>query len=90
MYNKLERTKVFIKDSSKIRFSNEYYSKFIIFIGKLLSNEELPKEAKDHALKGNWKGYREFHISGDLILIYFTTETELTLVRIGTHSQLFK
>jgi mRNA interferase YafQ len=90
MYNKLERTKVFIKDSSKIKFSNEYYSKFIIFIGKLLSNEKLPKEAQDHALIGKWRDHREFHISGDLLVIYKIELNVLKLIRIGTHSQLFK
>jgi mRNA interferase YafQ len=90
MYLKLERTKVFLKDINKVKFSNDHYSKFIIYIGKLLENETLPKEAKDHPLKGNWQGYREFHISGDLLVIYKIENNTLYLVRIGSHSQLFK
>lgn len=90
MHLKLERTKVFIKDINKLKFSNEHYSKFIIYIGKLLEKEILPKEAKDHLLKGNWQGYREFHISGDLLVIYKIENNILYLVRIGSHSQLFK
>ena len=69
--------------------SNQYYSKYILYLAKLLNYEELPAEAKDHSLTGKYQDTREFHVSGDLILIYFTTETELVLVRIGSHSQLF-
>lgn len=55
----------------------------------LIKEESLPPEVKDHSLLGEYEDTREFHISGDLILIYLTTETELVLIRIGTHSQLF-
>ena len=55
----------------------------------LIKEESLPPEAKDHSLLGEYEDTREFHINGDLILIYLTTETKLVLIRIGTHSQLF-
>ena len=69
--------------------SNQHYSKYISFLARLLNEEELPSEAKDHSLTGKYQDTRELHISGDLLLIYFTTKTELVLIRIGTHSQLF-
>ena len=69
--------------------SNQHYSKYILYLSMLIKKESLPPEAKDHPLLGNYKDTREFHISGDLIVIYFTTDTELVLIRIGTHSQLF-
>ncbi len=90
MYKKLERSKAFIKDLQKISFSNEHYSKYVVYLGKILSNQSLPPEALDHALKGEYSNYREFHVSGDLLVIYKTTEEIIYLVRIGTHSQLFK
>lgn len=89
MYLKLNLTKSFKKDLGKLKFSNEHYAKYVIYLGKLLAKEELPPEARDHNLKGEWDGTREFHVSGDLLVIYIVTETELTLVRIGSHSQLF-
>lgn len=85
----LERTKVFKKDMSKLKFSNQHYAKYILYLGYLLNEQVLPKEAKDHSLSGNWSGYREFHISGDLLLIYKIENKILYLVRIGSHSQLF-
>jgi len=50
----------------------------------------MPQEAKDHSLKGDWVDFREFHISGDLLVIYQIEESVIKLVRIGSHSQLFQ
>ena len=86
----IRRQKSFLKDLSKIEMTNSHYTKYLIYLVTLLNKERLPKEAKDHALSGEWKDTREFHISGDLLVIYFTTFEELVLVRIGSHSQLFK
>ena len=85
----IRRQKSFLKDLSKIKMSNQHYSKYILYLSILIKEEPLPPEAKDHPLLGIYKDTREFHISGDLIVIYFTTDTELVLIRIGTHSQLF-
>ena len=70
--------------------SNQHYSKYIAYLAKLMNKEELPLEARDHSLTGEYQDTRELHISGDLLLIYMTTSTELILIRIGTHSQLFQ
>lgn len=52
----------------------------------------VPLEAKykDHALKGNWDGFRECHIQPDWLLIYLVEDDilTLTLVDTGTHSDL--
>ena len=60
-------------------------------IRKLARGEELPKENRDHALSGNWLGYRECHIQSNWLLIYRVEEGVLilTLTRTGTHSDLF-
>ncbi len=58
----LERTKTFIKDISRIKFTDTQYSKYILYVGKLLQEEALPYEARDHHLVGNWGTFREFHI----------------------------
>ena len=54
MYRKIKKTKLFNKESVKAKLTDQHYSKFIIYVGKLLSNEELPPEALDHPLKGNY------------------------------------
>lgn len=57
----------------------------------LIDVQPLPQKYKDHALTGNYKGYRECHISPDWLLIYKVDDDiiTLTLVKTGTHSDLF-
>ncbi len=74
----------------KVKITDTQYAKFIIYMALLLEDKLLPEESRDHMLKGEWQGYREFHLGGDLLLIYLLNEESLILVRIGTHSQLFK
>jgi mRNA interferase YafQ len=66
------------------------YAKFILYLALLLEEKALPAESRDHSLKGEWHGYREFHLGGDLLLIYLVDNDSLILIRIGTHAQLFK
>ncbi|MCC5789974.1 MAG: type II toxin-antitoxin system YafQ family toxin [Opitutales bacterium] len=54
-----------------------------------VAGENLAEKYRDHALIGNYQGCRECHVSPDWLLIYQTTETELILVRTGSHSVLF-
>lgn len=57
-----------------------------------LSNEEvLGEKYRDHALTGNYKGFRECHIQPDWLLIYRVQNDCLILflARTGTHSDLF-
>jgi|TARA_R110002033_G_scaffold414_2_gene4084 mRNA interferase YafQ len=62
----------------------------IKYFNLLLEEKELPTEAIDHPLNGEWKDFREFHLGGDMLVIYHRSEDKITLARIGTHSQLFK
>ena len=60
-------------------------------IAKLALGESLPEKNRDHALSGNWNGYRECHILPDWLLIHKLEDNVLilTLARTGTHSNLF-
>ena len=60
-------------------------------IRALSQGKTLPEKNKDHALSGNWTGYRECHIQPDWLLIYRIDNDVLvlTLTRNGTHSNLF-
>ena len=57
----------------------------------LREQKALPEKYKDHALIGNYVGYRECHIEPDWLLIYKIENNELLLIlsRTGTHSDLF-
>lgn len=57
----------------------------------LINGKPLPEKNKDHSLIGNYKNCRECHITPDWLLIYSVEKgiNLLTLVRTGTHSDLF-
>jgi len=60
-------------------------------IEALANDEPLPERCRPHMLSGNWVGHWECHIRSDWLLIYKLTDEVmvLTLVRTGTHSDLF-
>lgn len=51
----------------------------------------LKTKYSDHALTGDWKGFRELHVESDLLLVYRRDgdEISLVLVRLDTHDSLF-
>lgn len=55
----------------------------------LRGGKALPEKMKDHPLIGEWKDHRDCHIKPDLVLIYKTNDEAVTLVRLGSHSELF-
>ena len=59
-------------------------------VNKLQNGEELPEKNHDHALSGEWKGYRECHILPDWLLVYKISDEQLvlSLTRTGSHSDL--
>lgn len=52
----------------------------------------LPEKCHDHALKGDFFGLRECHISGDCLLLYEIDHTNkhVRFVNIGNHANLFE
>lgn len=60
-------------------------------VAALAQGIALPEKYKDHALTGNFVGYRECHIQPDWLLLYRLEDDVLvlTLSRTGSHSDLF-
>lgn len=58
-------------------------------IEMLVNGVTLPVNLFDHALSGEWVGCRDCHIMPDLVLIYEVTDISVTLIRLGSHSELF-
>ena len=86
----LKRHKYYRKDASKAKLTDEQYAKRIKYLSCILEGKKLPNEARDHVLLGEYRGMREFHLGGDMLLIYTVAGNVLYLQRMGTHSQLFK
>ncbi len=62
---------------------------FTDIVKLLATNELLPEKYRDHALSGDWRDHRDCHIKPDLVLIYSKPDAvQLTLVRLGSHSEL--
>ena len=60
-------------------------------LDKLLNGCPLEAAHRDHALTGDYAGFRECHIKPDWLLVYKIERDRLVLVaqRTGTHSDLF-
>ncbi|ALV00752.1 type II toxin-antitoxin system YafQ family toxin [Campylobacter jejuni] len=60
-------------------------------VEKLSNDETLEEKYKDHALKGNYIGFRECHIKPDLLLVYRKNNDilELYLANLGNHNNIF-
>ena len=60
-------------------------------VDKLANGEKLEPKHRDHALSGNWIGFRECHIAPDWLLVYQKIDNEellLVLARLTSHSDL--
>ena len=80
----------FKKDYKRILKQNRDLSNFVDVIEKLINKEPLDQKYHDHQITGILKEYRDCHIAPDLILIYSIAKDELNLIRIGSHSELFR
>ena len=60
-------------------------------VNTLAAEEKLDEKYRDHALTGDYRGFRECHVEPDWLLVYRVdqSELELFLFRTGTHSDLF-
>ena len=87
----LVTTSKFRKDYKRIKKRGYDLDLLESVLNTLLCEEPLSDQYKDHALIGNYIGFRECHIQPDWILIYAVSNTELILTasRTGTHSDLF-
>ncbi len=86
-------SKKFGKSYQKIRRSGKLLRGEVEPIIEILSSgKKLGAEYQDHALHGEYNGYRECHVRGNILLIYKIEGMILVLILfdIGTHAQLFE
>ena len=86
----IHRTSQFKKDVKRMQKRGKKFEEFKEVIRELSAEETLEAKYRDHVLVGQYKGTRECHIEPDWLLIYELAESELVLVRTGTHSDLFQ
>lgn len=82
---KIKTSKDFDRDIRKVKLTTN----LVEVLAYLIRNEILPKKYKDHALTGNYQGYRDCHIANDLVLIYKVDGDTVHLLRLNSHSEVF-
>ena len=87
----IERTPKFKRDYKREKRTDPGLDAVLVpAIALLATDAPLPEKLRDHGLSGTWAGYRDCHIRPDLVLIYAKSDDEtLSLVRLGSHSELF-
>ncbi len=86
----VKETSKFKKDIKKIAKQGLNLKELAIIVDLLRKGNELPKKYLDHFLIGEYKNCKECHIRSDWLLIYQIEGDVLTLVRTGSHSELFR
>lgn len=87
----LKQTSQFKKDLKKIQNNPKKIESLKTVLGLLRDTGTVPKEYNPHLLTGNYKGYMECHVENDFLLIWLDENEDLIkLVRLGSHSELFK
>ncbi|MBI3306055.1 type II toxin-antitoxin system YafQ family toxin [Candidatus Nomurabacteria bacterium] len=85
-------TRKYKKSFKKLKQSGKFKEEGLNeVIDMLCKGQILDPTYQDHPLHGEYEGYRECHIRGDILLIYEIKDQELILVliNIGSHSELF-
>ena len=90
----IRESKTFKKALRKIKKSgikSSVLDDLKLVINTIAKGDKLPEIFEDHILSGEYLGYHDCHIRGDLVLIYIIKKEQLVLVLIdlGSHSELF-
>ena len=88
----IKRTSRFKSSFKRVSKSLSFSKEIFEYVVMALANDiPLPLHYKDHTLQGKYKNLRECHIAPDILLVYEKEDSYilLTLIDIGTHSELF-
>ena len=85
----IRRTSQFKRDVERMKKRGKDLSKLREILEKIMSGQQLEAKYRDHVLVGQYRGTRECHIEPDWLLIYELAQSEVVLIRTGTHTDLF-
>jgi len=86
----IRRTSQFKRDVRRLQRQGKDVAELKKVVQDLVEEQDLPAEYRDHVLVGQYKGTRECHLEPDWLLIYESAESEIVLIRTGSHSDLFR
>lgn len=86
----LIQTSTFKKSLKRYKHNSVVKKELHTVIELLITEQPIPAKYKNHRLIGKYNGMLELHLRPDDLLIYIKIEAEsITLVAIGSHSELF-
>ena len=86
----LKPTSQYKKDYKRFRNNPKKLEKLFDILELLRQEKPIPEENRPHPLTGDYAGHMECHIGGDFLLIWFDPHSDvISLVRLGSHSELF-
>lgn len=85
----LKYAKQFAKDTKLLTRRGKDMAKLKHFIELLSASHVPPAKFRDHALSGDFAGFRECHLESDWLVVYQADAQTLYLVRTGTHADIF-
>jgi mRNA interferase YafQ len=86
----LRTTKQFERDLRRAKRRGKKLDRLWAIAELLVKGDPLPARCRRHRLSGDWDRLWECHIEPDWLLIWDETEQTFTLVRTGTHADLFE
>ena len=86
----LRLTAQFRRDDRRVRRRGKDTDRLDRIIRKLLHGERLEPRHRAHWLSGDLSRYWECHIAADWLLIWDDDGNTITLIRTGTHADLFR
>jgi mRNA interferase YafQ len=83
--------KTFRKQYKLMKKRGMAVNKLLEIMKKIINEQPLPPERRNHQLHGNYEGMLECHIQGDWVLVYEIDPATHTVAfhRTGSHSDLF-
>lgn len=82
--------KAFARDVKRLQRRGLDMARLFAVVETIRTRQPLEPRHRDHALTGNWQGFRECHVAGDWLLIYRVDDEAIYLTRSGTHADLFE
>lgn len=87
----IEQSSKFKKDLKRYSHDKEKLIALNDIIKQLEENGTVSEDYYPHPLKGDYAGTMECHIQSDFLLIWIDKDTlTIKLVRLGSHSELFR
>jgi mRNA interferase YafQ len=88
-------TTSFVRDRKRCRKKHWSIAALDEAITAVMASDEVPLSPRfhDHALSGQWSGYRALHIQGsnsNWVLLYQIVDDEVFFIATGTHDEVYE